>query len=116
MHQSAGPQLDAAEVAHDYRAHIEHAGALHHVQHRLSGRAGGLTIIGGSLHRVCAIDVVDVGRAMVTGIGKAAAGGVDKRAGFFLISDATNQGNKPGPLNFNFVFNLAHWATIRILH
>ena len=53
---------------------------------------------------------------MVAGVGKAAAGGVDKRASLFLIGDATNQGNKPGALNFNFVFDLAYWATIRILH
>ena len=53
---------------------------------------------------------------MVAGIGKAAAGGVDKRASFFLVGHAADQGNEPGSLNFNFVFNLAHWATIRILH
>ena len=52
----------------------------------------------------------------MTGVGKAGAGGVDKRAGLFLIGDATDQSNKSGTLDFNVVFNLAYGATIRILH
>ena len=121
MDEPARTQLDTAEIAHDHRTNIEQSGALQNIEHRLARRAGGLAIIGGALHWIRAVNVVDVGRAVVAGVREAVAGAVDKRACFRFRRGAAYEGDKPRALDLNLVLDnltgggaliaLQHYAT-----
>lgn len=84
-HQPAGAELDAAEVANDHGDHVGEAGADEDVEHRAAGRAGGLAVVGGPLDAVGSGHLVDVGRAVVAGIGVLRPGQCDEVAGFVAV-------------------------------
>jgi hypothetical protein len=66
--ETASAEFNAAEIADGNGRDIEQPGSAEGIEHGGAGGTGGFPVVAGAFDRVGAIDVINVGGAVVTGI------------------------------------------------
>ena len=92
--ETAGAEFNAAEIADSNGRDIEQPGPAEGIEHGGAGGAGGFPVVAGAINRVGAIDVINIGGAVVTGIRVAVFEVAYKVAGLGLGFDAGDEGNE----------------------
>ena len=94
MDEAAGAEFNAAEIADGDGRDVEQPRSAEGIEHGGAGGAGGFPVVAGAFDRVGAIDMINVGGAVVTGIRVAVFEVADEVAGLGFSFDAGDEGNE----------------------
>ena len=94
VNETASAEFNAAEIANSDGRNVEQSGPAEGIEHGGAGGAGGFPIVTGAFNRVGAIDVINIGGAVVTGIRVAVFEVAYEVAGLGFGFDAGDEGNE----------------------